>query len=72
VLQLPPLQEEHDVPLAPGTDLGMPAMLVLKAENTDIFLVASVSHRGHLQGLFASFSERSFSNFVLHSGHTYS
>ena len=49
VLQLPELQLEQELP-EPGTDLGTPLTLVVKAAKVEILRLAGLWQRGHSAG----------------------
>jgi hypothetical protein len=73
VEQSPELQLEQALPpAAPGTVLGTPPRLVLKAAKVDILRLAGLWHLGHSASLSAALSGRSSSKSALHSGQVYS
>jgi hypothetical protein len=72
VEQLPPLQPEQELPLAPGTALGTPPRVALRAEKVDILRLAVLWHFGHSAGRLHWLNGRICSNLFLQSEHTYS
>ena len=69
---MPELQLEQELPPAPGTALGTPPRLALKAAKVDILRGAGLWHSGHSAGWSDSLKGRIFSNFLLHFEQTYS
>ena len=70
--QLPPLQPEHELPLAPGTALGTPPRVALRAEKVDILRLAGLWHFGHSAAWLHWLNGRICSNLFLQSEQTYS